>query len=83
MARDRQSIHWLARGAVVVILGSGLLGPSTLLGATWKETLAAAKKEGKEVFYSVNTKSIAKSLRGLASCLESCCKPSKKKGGRK
>ena len=38
-----------------------------------KAGVLSAKKEGKNVFYSLDGKSIASTLRDLADSIESCC----------
>jgi len=43
------------------------------LAALKKAGVLNAKKEGKNVFYSLNAKEIAKTLRELADSLENCC----------
>jgi ArsR family transcriptional regulator len=43
------------------------------LAALKKAGVLSAKKEGKNVFYSLNAKDIAKTLRELADSIENCC----------
>ena len=43
------------------------------LAALKKAGVLNAKKEGKHVFYSLNAKEIAKTLRELADSIENCC----------
>ncbi|MBF0446538.1 MAG: helix-turn-helix transcriptional regulator [Magnetococcales bacterium] len=43
------------------------------LAALKKAGVLNAKKEGKNVFYSLNAKGIATTLRELADSIESCC----------
>ena len=43
------------------------------LDALKKAGVLSAKKEGKNVFYSLNAKEIAKTLRELADSIENCC----------
>ncbi len=43
--------------------------------------ILAAKKQGKEVRYTVNASKVAQTLRSIADCLESCLEDSKEIGG--
>ncbi|MBT3586087.1 MAG: helix-turn-helix transcriptional regulator [Halobacteriovoraceae bacterium] len=45
------------------------------LGHLKKAGVLSAEKEGKQVFYSLNTAEIAQSLRDLADKIENCCPP--------
>ena len=42
-----------------------------------KSGVLKAEKKGKEVFYSINSKELVKSLRSIADFIENCCKEEK------
>jgi DNA-binding transcriptional ArsR family regulator len=47
------------------------------LGILKKSGVLKAEKKGKEVFYSINSKELVKSLRSIADFIENCCKEEK------